>query len=101
MIHNYRPMWSVEGSFTLGSGLAYDYDTSAFFQEGSTATDGPFWNTSPWNTTSWSDTRAVVREWFSGGGIGQNVSLVQSGSATTGATWHSTDYRIEVTEDLF
>lgn len=101
MIHNYRPMWSVEGSFTLGSGLAYDYDTSAFFQEGSTATDGPFWNTSPWNTTSWSDTRAVVREWFTGGGIGQNVSLVQSGSATTGATWHSTDYRIEVTADLF
>jgi len=95
-VSNYRPFWSVSGSFTLGSGLAFDYDVATFFQEGATDSSSPFWNISPWNTTSWADTHAVSREWFTGSGSGQNVSLIQSGTATAAATWHHTDYRIEV-----
>ena len=100
VVNNYRPLWSVEGSFTLGSGLAFDYDVADFFQEGSRSAGAPPWNTSPWNTTSWSDNRGTLQEWFDGGGIGQNISLVQSGTATNGATWHHTDYRLELSSDL-
>lgn len=100
IVHNYRPLWSTEGAFTLGSGLAYDYDVPTFFQEGSTTGSSPLWNVSPWNTTSWGDTHVASNEWFVGGGLGQNVSLVQSGTASKAATWHHTDYRIEVTSDL-
>jgi hypothetical protein len=100
VVSNYRPLWSVDGSFTLGSGLAFDYDVASFFQEGDSDTDGPFWNISPWNTTSWSDTRATSQDWFTGGGMGQNVSLIQSGTATKVSTWHHTDYRLELAADL-
>lgn len=100
VVNNYRALWSIEGSFTLGSGLAFDYDVADFFQEGSGSTGSPPWNTSPWNTTSWSDNRGTLQEWFDGGGIGQNISLVQSGTATNGATWHHTDYRLELSSDL-
>lgn len=100
VVNNYRPLWSVDGSFTLGSGLAFDYDVVSFFQEEDVSSNGPLWNVSAWNTTSWADNRGSIGEWFTGGGMGQNVSLVQSGTSTRAATWHHTDYRIEVTSDL-
>lgn len=100
VVNNYRPLWSVEGSFTLGSGLAFDYDVTSFFQEEDVTGVSPLWNVSAWNTTSWSDKRGAISEWFTGGGMGQSVSLVQSGTSTHAATWHHTDYRIERTADL-
>src|SRR5690606_30692811 len=37
---NYRPRWETLGSFEMGSGLAYDYDTRQFIQTGSFTTQG-------------------------------------------------------------
>ena len=85
---------------TVGSGLVYDYDSTEFMQEQSTSPGGPPWNTSPWNTTSWGAGHPVMQDWLTGAGRGQNVSLLQSGSASQKATWHSTDYRLEVADDL-
>ena len=100
-VKNYRPVWKVDGAFTLGSGIAYDYDTSLFMQTQSFSSEGPPWDTSPWNTTSWGVDNPVVLDWLSGIGYGQTISLLQSGTATTQSVWHHTDYRIEVGQDLF
>lgn len=100
-VRNYRPMWQTFGALTVGSGIAYDYDTNDFIQTGSTTTVGPPWNTSPWNTTSWGQGHPIMQDWLCGAGMGQNVSLVQSGTSTKKATWHHTDYRIEIGEDVF
>ena len=100
-IINYRPTWTTSGALTCGSGLAYDYDISSFIQTGSATTAGPPWDTSSWDTTSWGASQEAKLTWFSGSGRGQNISLLQSGTSTKRATWHHTDYRVEISEDLF
>ena len=98
-VRNYRPMWHTFGDLTVGSGLAYEYEGQEFAQEMSTSTTGSPWNTSPWNTSSWTSGHPTSREWLVGIGYGQNVSLLQSGTATEKATWHHTDYRLEIGSD--
>lgn len=100
-VRNYRPMWQAYGTLTGGSGLIYDYaDDREFFQESDSAAQGPPWDTSPWNTTSWGAGNAIGKQWLVGGGVGQNISLVQSGTSTDRSTWHHTDFRIEISEDF-
>lgn len=100
-IRNYRPMWHTDGAITVGSGLVYDYDSAnEFIQTMSTTTEGSPWDTSPWNTSSWTVGSPVSKEWLLGSGYGQNVSLVQMGTATSKATFYHCDYRVEIGSDV-
>ena len=96
----YKPLWKTDGDFTVGSGFAYDYGPTEFMQNQSTSSGGSPWNTSPWNTSSWSAGNPVMNDWLTGSGAGQNVSLLQSGSSRQKATWHHTDYRLELGDDI-
>jgi len=100
-VKNYRPMWSTNGGFTFSSGLSYDYDSTSFIQAQTESEGGPLWNTSPWDTTAWGTGQGSKINWHSGAGGGQVVSLFQNGTSTKRATWHHTDYRVEVGSDVF
>lgn len=97
---NYRPVWSVSGSFTFSSGFAYDYDDKQFIQSHTEAEPGPAWDTSPWDTTSWGTGQGSKLDWRDGAGEGQLISLFVNGTTTKKAVWHHTDYRVDIGSDV-
>jgi hypothetical protein len=99
-IPNYRPFWTTQGSFTNNSGLAFDYNARSFIQSLETASEGPSWDTSSWDTTDWGTGNPAKSEWLMGAGRGQNVSILQHGTTTRSGTFHHTDYRVEVSDDI-
>ena len=99
-IRVYKPLWKTDGDLTVGSGFAFDYGPTEFMQTQSTSSIGSPWNTSPWNTSSWSSGNPVMNDWLTGAGAGQSVSLLQSGTSRQKATWHYTNYRLEIGGDI-
>jgi len=98
-IPNYRPVWTVNGTFSYASGLAFDYNPRDFIQTVTTSSDGPDWDTTDWDTSLWGSGDPQKLDWLVGNGRGQSVSLVQNGSSTRRAVFHHTDYRIEESND--
>ena len=99
-VPTYRPVWTKSGTFKFDSGLAFDFNSRDFIQTITTSSDGSPWDTSPWDTSSWSGDNPTKMDWLMGAGRGQSISILQNGTATRSATWHHTDFRIEVGRDI-
>lgn len=97
---NYRLVMTTNGNVTVSSGIAFDYDKTAFIQSHSEGEAGSPWDTSSWNTASWGVEQGGKLDWLDGAGEGQSMSLFVNGTTTKKLVWHHTDYRIDVSEDV-